>query len=160
MMAAKTPGRDPATPLLGGNHIGDCLQSCPCVCCRADHALATLHRLLWDYCVAETCTYPALVGSRFSAAFTTPTQLRHRRPDVRESRHSGMAAFMGISGAFWGGYAGAIIWGAKAIAPSIKGLTLLGARGLKKPNALHIYFPMKEFISDDNVILTCNSLNL
>lgn len=112
MMAGEDAGRDPATRYWAAITSG-IVYVLLAFAAALVIALASLAPLALITAVAGLALIPALVGS-LSAAFAEPSQLEAPALTFLIAA-SGMTLF-GISGAFWGVVAGALIWLAKTIA--------------------------------------------
>lgn len=111
MMAGEDAGRDPATRYWAAVTSGS-IYVCLAFAAAAVTSLARLAPTELITAVAGLALIPALVGS-ISAAFGDPKQLEAPAMTFLVAA-SGMTLF-GVSGAFWGVIAGALIWRAKSL---------------------------------------------
>jgi benzoate membrane transport protein len=110
MMAGEDAGRDPTTRYWAAITSGLVYVALACAA-AAVTSLAGLAPSALITAVAGLALIPALVGS-VSAAFNNTAQLEAPAMTFLIAA-SGMTLF-GVSGAFWGVVAGALIWAAKA----------------------------------------------
>jgi benzoate membrane transport protein len=112
MMAGEDAGRDPATRYWAAITSGTVYVLLAFAAALVT-SLASLAPIALITAVAGLALVPALIGS-ISAAFSEPTQLEAPALTFLIAA-SGMTLF-GVSGAFWGVVAGAIIWFSKTLA--------------------------------------------
>lgn len=112
MMAGEDAGRDPAIRYWAAITSGVAYLLLACAAAFVT-SLASLAPAALITAVAGLALIPALVGS-ISAAFSEPAQLEAPALTFVIAA-SGMTLF-GVSGAFWGVIAGAIIWFSKTLA--------------------------------------------